>query len=119
MAIVEGDAEAILLPALAQAVGRSFSECGVSVVNVGGVGLFRYSRILQRDGEQIPVTVACIRDRDLFPAGTSAEMRKKLKCSAEMLTSASRRGDVRARFEESAHAEGRPARLRRATGSWR
>ncbi|MBE8475741.1 ATP-dependent nuclease [Streptomyces justiciae] len=84
VAIVEGDAEAILLPALAQAVGRSFSECGVSVVDVGGVGLFRYSRIFQRDGAQIPVAVACIRDRDLVPAGTSDEMRKKLKCSAEM-----------------------------------
>ncbi|MFF3578626.1 ATP-dependent nuclease [Streptomyces mirabilis] len=84
VAIVEGDAEAIVLPALAQAVDRSFNECGVSVVNVGGVGLFRYSRIFQRNGEQIPVAVACIRDRDLVPAGTSAEMRKKLKCSAEM-----------------------------------
>ncbi|MFI6438015.1 ATP-dependent nuclease [Streptomyces sp. NPDC050759] len=84
VAIVEGDAEAIVLPALAQAVGRSFSECGVSVVNVGGVGLFRYSRIFQREGEQIPVAVACIRDRDLVPASTSAEMRKKLKCSVEM-----------------------------------
>ncbi|WNI33393.1 TOPRIM nucleotidyl transferase/hydrolase domain-containing protein [Streptomyces sp. ITFR-6] len=84
VAIVEGDAEAIVLPALAQAVGRSFSECGVSVVNVGGVGLFRYSRIFQRDGEQIPIAVACIRDRDLVPAGTSEEMRKQLKCSVEM-----------------------------------
>jgi putative ATP-dependent endonuclease of OLD family len=84
VAIVEGDAEAIVLPALAQAVGRSFNECGVSVVNVGGVGLFRYSRIFQREGEQIPVAVACIRDRDLVPAGTSEEMRKQLKCSAEM-----------------------------------
>ncbi len=84
VAIVEGDAEAIVLPALALAVGRSFSECGVSVVDVGGVGLFRYSRIFQREGEQIPVAVACIRDRDLVPAGTSAEMRKRLKSSAEM-----------------------------------
>jgi putative ATP-dependent endonuclease of OLD family len=84
VAVVEGDAEAIVLPALAQAVGKSFNECGVSVVGVGGVGLFRYSRIFQREGKQIPVAVACIRDRDLVPAGTSAEMRKKLKCSAEM-----------------------------------
>ncbi|OWA03995.1 hypothetical protein B9W62_27505 [Streptomyces sp. CS113] len=84
VAIVEGDAEAIVLPALAQAIGKSFNACGVSVVDVGGVGLFRYSRIFQREGEQIPVAVACIRDRDLVPAGTSSEMRKKLKCSAEM-----------------------------------
>ncbi|MGM9469419.1 ATP-dependent nuclease [Streptomyces murinus] len=84
VAIVEGDAEAIFLPALATAVGRSFNECGVSIVNVGSVGLFRYSRIFQRDGAQIPVTVACIRDRDLVPAGTPEDMRGKLKCSAEM-----------------------------------
>lgn len=84
VAIVEGDAEAIVLPALAQATGRSFSECGVSVVNVGGVGLFRYSRIFQREGAQIPVAVACIRDRDLVPAGTPTDMRGHLKCSAEM-----------------------------------
>ncbi|MFF3547531.1 ATP-dependent endonuclease, partial [Streptomyces platensis] len=37
VAIVEGDAEAIFLPALAQAVGRSFNQCGVSVVNLGRV----------------------------------------------------------------------------------
>ncbi|MBB6421654.1 MULTISPECIES: AAA family ATPase [unclassified Streptomyces] len=84
VAIVEGDAEAIFLPALAKAVDRSFNECGVSIVNVGSVGLFRYSRIFQRDGAQIPVTVACIRDRDLVPAGTPQDMRGKLKCSAEM-----------------------------------
>lgn len=84
VAIVEGDAEAILLPALARAVGRSFNESGVSIVNVGSVGLFRYSRIFQREGWQIPVQVACIRDRDLVPANTSDAMRSQLKCSAEM-----------------------------------
>lgn len=84
VAIVEGDAEVILVPALAAAVGKSFNAAGVSVVNVGGVGLFRYSRIFQRDDEQIPVAVACIRDRDLVPEGTSPDMRGKLKCSAEM-----------------------------------
>ncbi|WP_181007568.1 ATP-dependent endonuclease [Streptomyces sp. SM1] len=84
VAIVEGDAEALLLPALAQATGRSFGRSGVSVVNVGHTGLFRYSRIFQRDGEQIPVAVACIRDRDLVPADTPKDMRGKLRSSAEM-----------------------------------
>jgi putative ATP-dependent endonuclease of OLD family len=37
--IVEGDAENILLPTLADCIGRSFSEYGVSIVNVGhGLG---------------------------------------------------------------------------------
>ncbi|MFI0146355.1 AAA family ATPase [Streptomyces globisporus] len=84
VAVVEGDAEAIFLPALAKAMGRSFNERGISVVNVGHVGLFRYSKIFQRDGEQIPVPVACIRDRDLVPSGTPAEMKGKLRCSADM-----------------------------------
>jgi putative ATP-dependent endonuclease of OLD family len=82
--IVEGDAEAIFLPALAKAVGRSFNERGISVVNVGHVGLFRYSRIFQRDHQQIPVAVACIRDRDLVPKDTPKDMRGKLRCSADM-----------------------------------
>ena len=37
--IVEGDAENILLPTLARLIGRDFTENGVSIVNVGGVGL--------------------------------------------------------------------------------
>ncbi|WP_189094376.1 ATP-dependent nuclease [Nocardia jinanensis] len=84
VAIVEGDAEAILLPALAAATGSPFNASGVTVVNVGTVGLFRYSRIFQRDGEQIPVAIACIRDRDLVPAGTPDDMRGELKCAQEM-----------------------------------
>ncbi|WP_326586614.1 ATP-dependent nuclease [Streptomyces sp. NBC_01294] len=84
VAVVEGDAEALLLPALAQAVGRSFNESGVSVVNVGHTGLFRYSRIFQREGRQIPVTVACIRDRDLLPDGTPTDMRGELPCVSDM-----------------------------------
>lgn len=66
--IVEGPAEAILLPTLAAQCGLSFSEYGVSVVNVGTVGLFRYARILQREnGDVLPLPVACITDRDIVP----------------------------------------------------
>ncbi|MEU2506572.1 AAA family ATPase [Streptomyces sp. NPDC007863] len=84
VALVEGDAEALLLPALAEAAGWSFSENGVSVVNVGHTGLFRYSRIFQRDGQQIPVSVACIRDRDLLPPDTPANMRGQLRSVSDM-----------------------------------
>ena len=72
VAIVEGDAENILLPALARSLGRSFSEYGVSVVNVGSRGLLRYSRIFQRKGgDDLPVRVACIADRDIVPDAVS------------------------------------------------
>ncbi|MEV5950611.1 AAA family ATPase [Streptomyces sp. NPDC051993] len=84
VALVEGDAEALLLPALAAAAGWSFSENGVSIVNVGHTGLFRYSRIFQRDGQQIPVAVACVRDRDLLPPNTPEDMRGQLPCVADM-----------------------------------
>ncbi|MFP3449903.1 TOPRIM nucleotidyl transferase/hydrolase domain-containing protein, partial [Pseudomonas sp. SIMBA_067] len=40
VAIVEGPAESLLLPALAAAAGYSFNEHGISCVNVGGVGLY-------------------------------------------------------------------------------
>lgn len=66
--IVEGDAENILLPTLANCVGRSFSEYGISTVNVGSRALFRYSRIFQRkDDGDLPVRVACVTDRDIVP----------------------------------------------------
>jgi putative ATP-dependent endonuclease of OLD family len=69
--IVEGDAENILLPTLASLLGRDFAEHGVSVVNVGGVGLRRYARIFQRkdvekDG-QLDIPVACVADLDVMP----------------------------------------------------
>jgi len=69
--IVEGDAENILVPAIARLLGRDFGRYGVSVVNVGGVGLGRYARIFLRkdpvaDGE-INIPVACIADMDVMP----------------------------------------------------
>lgn len=69
--IVEGDAENILLPVIARLIGRDFHYHGVSIVNVGGVGLGRYGRIFMRkDAEQdgvIGIPVACITDMDVMP----------------------------------------------------
>ncbi|MGS7254309.1 ATP-dependent nuclease [Pseudomonas anuradhapurensis] len=68
--VVEGDAEAILLPALAKLLGRDLTRHGVSVVNVGGVGLGRYARILQRANPEqgtLRIPVACISDMDVMP----------------------------------------------------
>ena len=83
--IVEGDGENLLLPALAAAIGQPLSARGVSVVNVGHTGLFRFSRILQRvGGEVLPVMVACVRDRDLVPDGVPREWKKTLPREAEL-----------------------------------
>ncbi|MFG1225258.1 ATP-dependent nuclease [Xanthobacter wiegelii] len=69
--IVEGDAENILLPVIAKLLGRDFHHHGVSVVNVGGVGLGRYARIFMREDEAkdgiINVPVACVTDMDVMP----------------------------------------------------
>lgn len=69
--IVEGDAENILLPVIARLLGRDFHHHGVSVVNVGGVGLGRYARVFMRADEArdgaINIPVACITDIDVMP----------------------------------------------------
>lgn len=81
--MVEGPAEAILLPTLAETCGRSFSKHGVSIVNVGHTGLYHYARILQRQspGPEYPVPVVCLTDRDIVPdvAKTYVETPKKGK----------------------------------------
>jgi putative ATP-dependent endonuclease of OLD family len=69
--IVEGDAENILLPMLARILQRDFTRNGVSIVNVGGVGLRRFARIYQRkdpatDGV-ISIPVGCVTDLDVMP----------------------------------------------------
>ncbi|HCL4227674.1 TPA: chromosome segregation protein SMC, partial [Pseudomonas aeruginosa] len=68
--VVEGDAEAILLPSLARRLGKDLTKHGVSIINVGGVGLRRYSKILQRKDAskgEITVPTACITDMDVMP----------------------------------------------------
>lgn len=68
--VVEGDAEAILLPSLARRLGKDLTKHGVSIINVGGVGLRRYSKILQRKDTskgEITVPTACITDMDVMP----------------------------------------------------
>ncbi len=81
VAIVEGPAEALLLPAIAEMAGLSFSEYGISVVNVGDVGLYHYARIFQRQkaDETIPVPVACITDRDIVPDVANTYVSKPAK----------------------------------------
>lgn len=86
VAIVEGDAENILLPVLADLLGRSFSKHGVSIVNVGSRGLLRYARIFQRqDGQMMPIRVACLADRDIPPATASSYVLKRTNRSGEEL----------------------------------
>ena len=80
VAVVEGPAEAMLLPALAKACGRDLSRHGISVVNVGDVGLYHYARILQRkDKKPLPIPVACITDFDVIPNEATYVAKKNAK----------------------------------------
>ena len=86
--IVEGDAENILLPTLAKLIGRDFTEYGVSIVNVGGVGLRRYARIFQRSviakTGQLGIPVACVTDMDVMPDCGKAIIKKELPTKGEL-----------------------------------
>ena len=63
--IVEGDAENILIPTLAELLDRSLHKYGVSIVNVGSTALLRYANIFKRkDGNALPIKVAIVTDLD-------------------------------------------------------
>jgi putative ATP-dependent endonuclease of OLD family len=66
--MVEGDAENILLPVIAEILGYPLEKHGVSVVNVGSTAFLRYSRImLRQDGSTVGIPVAVITDCDIQP----------------------------------------------------
>ena len=73
--MVEGDSENILLPTIAELLGRPLENYGVSVVNIGNTAFSRYAKIFRRKGlddvehknEWLPIKVACLRDLDLWP----------------------------------------------------
>ncbi len=66
--IVKGHSEKILLNTLARLIGYPLEEYGVSIINVGHTGLFRYSKIFKRKkGEDMNIKVSCVSDLDLLP----------------------------------------------------
>ena len=64
--LVEGDAENLLIPAIAQLIGRNLYEYGVSVVNVGSTAYKRYVSIFKRkDGKTFKMPIAIVSDLDI------------------------------------------------------
>lgn len=119
--IVEGDAENILMPVLARLLNRDFAEYGVSVVNVGGVGLGRYSRIFMRtdplaDGK-ISVPVACVTDLDVMP-DCAPEIVGKVKPNEGIPARppSKRQWRVKSEFSSTELAERRQSRIDKASG---
>lgn len=66
---VEGDAENLLLPSIAEVINRPLHKYGVSIINVGNLAFKRYSSIFIRDDVNKPMNfpVSIITDLDLKP----------------------------------------------------
>lgn len=66
--MVEGDAENLLIPVIADIIGYPLEQYGISIVNVGSTAFLRYSRIFVRnDGKSMDIPVAVITDCDVKP----------------------------------------------------
>ncbi|MCX6325040.1 MAG: AAA family ATPase [Bacteroidia bacterium] len=78
--LVEGDAENILIPVMADILGKSFTKHGVSVVNVQSTAFLRYSKIFKRKlDKKMGVKVAVVTDNDIKPdsALTQEQIKEK------------------------------------------
>ena len=66
---VEGDAENILIPTIAEIIGMPLYKYGVSIVNVGNVAFLRYSNIFVRKNREgtIGIPTSIITDLDVRP----------------------------------------------------
>lgn len=66
--LVEGWAEELILPVLAEKIGVNLTKRGVSVVNIASTAFLRYSKIFERvDGKNMDMQVAVITDVDVKP----------------------------------------------------
>lgn len=116
--VVEGDAENVLLPTIARAIGRDFTDNGVSIVNVKGIGLSRYARILLRKDERNPIgiPVACLTDMDVMP-NIAPVIIEKIKANDPWPPLSPRKWRAKSDIgDESALAAYRKAKEDKATG---
>lgn len=65
---VEGDAENLLLPALAELIGIPLHEYGISIVNIGNTAFERYVKLFSRESEdRIDLPISIVTDVDVRP----------------------------------------------------
>ena len=77
--MVEGDAENILVPVIADILGYPLEKYGVSVVNVGSTAFLRYSGIMiRKDGSDIGIPVSVITDCDVRPYDIDKNTKRKI-----------------------------------------
>lgn len=70
--IVEGIAEMVLIPKIAELLGRPLEDYAVSLVNVNGLSRKRYAKVYRSNTasmspSHLPIKVGCITDLDLWP----------------------------------------------------
>jgi len=66
--LVEGDAENLLIPAIAEIIDRPLHRYGVSIVNIGSTAFAHYERVFVRtDGQSMGIRVAVVTDLDVRP----------------------------------------------------
>ena len=76
--MVEGDAENILIPVIADILGYPLEKYGISIVNVGSTAFLRYSGIMVRkDGTDIGIPVSVITDCDVRPYDVDPTTKEK------------------------------------------
>jgi len=64
--IVEGDAENLLVPSIAELIDRPLHKHGVSIVNVGSKALLRYAKIfIRNDQKSMNINVSVLTDLDI------------------------------------------------------
>ncbi|MEQ9261914.1 MAG: AAA family ATPase [Owenweeksia sp.] len=78
--LVEGDAENLLLPALAEIIGKPLHKHGVSIVNVGSKALLRYAKIFKRKEKgTLPIKVAVVTDLDIALYSDQGVIKSKIR----------------------------------------
>lgn len=66
--LVEGAAENLLLPVIAEIIDRPLQRYGVSIINVGSTAFLHYAKIFSRkDGQDMDIPVAVVTDMDVKP----------------------------------------------------
>jgi putative ATP-dependent endonuclease of OLD family len=79
--LVEGDAEALLIPTIAEVLDCSLVKHGVSVINVGSTAFLRYSKIFQRKNVKeglLNIPVSIITDADVKPIEGQGQYKNKV-----------------------------------------
>ena len=78
--LVEGTAEELLIPTIANIIGLPLDKHGVSVVNIGGTGMFHYANIFERDTKpKMNVRVSIVTDCDCDIADSKKTIEERIR----------------------------------------